>query len=520
MCRVFDKTAGSFYNNKDDKKEGLVLTNEKKTELFETVPIPKAVAALGLPTVAASLVMVLYNLADTYFVGAINDPVETAAVTLAAPVLLAFNAVINLFGVGTGSLMSRCLGKKDYESVRRTSAYGFYCALFSAILMALACTLFRGGLLKLLGATAETASSTKDYLFWTVTLGAVPSILNMVTGNLIRSEGESLHASIGTMSGCLINVVLDPLFIMPWGLDMGAAGAGCATFLSNCIACLYFAGFLIARRGKSFVCLDPRRFSFDREIAGEVAKVGVPAAVQNLLNVTGMTVLNNFTAAFGSSAVAAMGITHKVNMIPMYISMGLGQGIMPLVGYNWSAGNSQRMKSAILFTLKFTAAFIVLASAAYFVFAGNIIRLFMENEEIVAYGSRFLRGFCLGLPFLSIDFLAVGIFQAVGMGKESFVFAVLRKVVLEIPALIVLNKLWPLYGLAYSQLVAEAVLAVAAVIVTVRLFKKMERKTAWIASRTGLLPRNENDTFEMPPEMCTPGRFSLIQAQASMKSIP
>ena len=287
-----------------------------------------------------------------------------------------------------------------------------------------------------------------------------------------------MHASIGTMAGCLLNIVLDPLFIMSWGLNMGAAGAGCATFLSNSAACLYFFILIAAKRGRTSVSLDPGKFRFRRDTVGGIFAVGVPAAVQNLLNVTGMTVLNNFTAAFGSSAVAAMGITHKVNMIPMYISMGLGQGIMPLVGYNYSSRNSRRMKRAIVFTTKISLSFIVLAAAAYYLCAGGIVRMFMQDEQIVAYGSAFLKGFCLGLPFLAMDFLAVGIFQAVGMGRESFIFAILRKVALEIPALYILNRLWPLYGLSYSQLVAEAVLAVAAVLVLRRLFRLADRRAA------------------------------------------
>lgn len=449
------------------------MTNEKKIELFETMPIPSAVAKLAIPTVLSSLVMVLYNLADTFFVGAINDPVESAAVTLAAPVLLAFNAVINLFGVGCGSFMSRSLGKKDYETVRRTSAYGFWSALFCSVCFSLACLAFKPQLLKLLGAEADTQFATSKYMFWTVTLGAAPSILNVILANFIRSEGESLNASIGTMAGCLLNMALDPVFIMPWGLDMGASGAGCATFISNCCACCYFFIFLLRRRGKTYVSLDPRKFSLNKEIVKSVASVGIPAAVQNLLNVTGMTVLNNFTAAFGTDAVAAMGITHKINMVPMYFSMGLGQGIMPLVGYNYASGNGKRMKSAVAFACKIAVGFILAATAGYYIGAKPIITLFMKNESIVAYGTKFLRGFCLGLPFLCVDFLAVGIFQAVGMGKESFIFAVLRKIALEIPALFILNKLFPLYGLAYSQLCAELVLAAAAAVVLVKLFKKV-----------------------------------------------
>lgn len=449
------------------------MTNEKKIELFETMPIPRAVATLAVPTILSSLVMVLYNLADTYFVGIINEPVESAAVTLAAPVLLAFNAVINLFGVGSGSLMSRALGKKDYDTVRQTSSFGFWCALFCSLLFSLGCACFRGGLLELLGADPETADATADYLFWTVICGAAPSILNVILANMVRSEGESLHASIGTMSGCFLNILLDPVFIMPWGLDMGAAGAGCATFLSNTAACCYFFGFLIVRGTKTYISLHPKRFTLRREVVAGVAAVGVPAAIQNLLNVTGMTVLNNFTSAFGTDAVAAMGITHKINMVPMYFSMGLGQGIMPLVGYNYACGNGKRMKKAILFTAKLAVGFIIAATVLFYIFSGSLIAMFMKNDTIIAYGTRFLRGFCLGLPFLSMDFLAVGIFQAVGMGRESFIFAILRKVALEIPALYILNRLYPLYGLAYSQLCAEVVLAAAAIFVLIRLFRRV-----------------------------------------------
>lgn len=452
------------------------MIDTKKEELFETMPVPKAVARLAIPTVIGSIVMVLYNLADTYFVGLINLPAETAAVTYAAPVLLAFNAMTNLFGAGCSSLMSRALGKRDYDTVTRTSTFGFYGALVCAALMSILTTVFQPGLLRLLGVDETAEAATKAYLFWTVTCGAVPSILNIVMANMVKAEGSALHASIGTVSGCILNIILDPIFIMPWGLGMNASGAGCATFLSNSAACLYFFVLLYVKRGNTFVSLDIRKFTLRRDVAGEVCAVGIPASIQNLLNVTGMTVLNNAVSAFGTAAVAAMGITHKVNLVPVYFTMGLGQGIVPLVGYNYASGNTKRMKDTISFTLKIMTYFIVAATLLYWIFAGSIIGLFMENGEIVGYGTRFLRGFSLGLPFLTIDFFAVAIFQAVGMGKESLLFAILRKIVLEIPAIILLNKIWPLYGIAYSQLVAEVILCAAAVIVLMKLIKRLEQK--------------------------------------------
>ena len=442
------------------------METTQKAELFERTPIPKAVLTLSIPTVLSSLVMVLYNLADTYFVGMLQDPIQNSAVTLAAPVLLAFNAVNNLFGVGSSSMMSRALGRKDFDTVRRASALGFYCALLCGLL-------FRSPLLVLLGADAETTQATLEYMRWTVTWGAVPAIINVVMAYLVRSEGATLHASIGTMSGCALNIVLDPIFILPWGLDMGAAGAGLATFLSNCFACLYFFVLLFVRRGNTYVCVRPSMALPRRELVRGVFGVGVPASIQNLLNVTGMTVLNNFTAAFGPDAIAAMGISYKLNMIPMYVAMGVSQGLMPLVSYNYGSGNVSRLKKAVLFAGKISLSFMAVVSVSYFFASGTLIGMFMKTEAVVAYGSRFLRCMCVAQPFLCLDFLAVGVFQACGLGQYALLFAILRKIVLEIPALYILNYFFPPYGLAWAQTVAEVVLAAAAVAILVRLFRRM-----------------------------------------------
>lgn len=443
--------------------------------LFEQMPIPRAVAKLAVPTILSSLVTVLYNLADTYFVGMLNNSVQNAAVTLAAPLILAFNAVNNLFGVGSSSMMSRALGSRDYETVHRSSAFGFYCSIFCGLLFSLLYVVFQPFVLTILGADATTAEATAGYLRWTVACGAAPTILNVVMAYLVRAEGAALHASIGTMSGCILNIILDPVFILPWGLNMGAEGAGLATFLSNCVACGYFFVLLYVKRENTHVCIKPSMFCLKRKIVLGVCGVGIPASIQNLLNVTGMTVLNNFTSSYGSDAVAAMGITQKINMVPMQIAMGLSQGIMPLISYNYASGNTPRMKKTLTFAAKISLTALVIVAAGYYVGAGALVRMFMQDPTIVAYGTRFLRGFCLGLPFLCMDFLAVGVFQAVGLGKNAFIFAILRKVVLEIPALIILNALFPLYGLAYAQFAAEIVLATAAVVVLIRMFAKLER---------------------------------------------
>lgn len=452
------------------------MENTQNIKVFEDTPVPKAVMTLSVPTILSSLVMVIYNLADTYFVGMLNSAVENSAVTLAAPVLLAFNAVNNLFGIGSSSMMSRALGKKDYETVYRSSAFGFYCAALCGLLFSILYTIFQEPMLTMLGADQTTASATGEYLKWTVSFGATPAILNVVLAYLVRSEGASLHASIGTMSGCLLNIILDPVFILPWGLDMGAAGAGFATFLSNCAACLYFFVLLFIKRGKTYVCIRPSMFRLQKSILVGICGVGIPAAIQNLLNVTGMTILNNFTSSFGSDAVAAMGIAQKINMVPVQIALGFSQGIMPLVSYNYASGNIPRMKKAIFFSMQIALSFMAIVTIGYYIGAKPLVALFIKAPSIVAYGSRFLQGFCLGMTFLCMDFLAVGVFQACGMGRTALVFAILRKIILEIPAICILNWLFPLYGLAYAQFVAEVVLAIAAIITLMRIFRKTERR--------------------------------------------
>ena len=309
---------------------------------------------------------------------------------------------------------------------------------------------------------------------WTVSFASVPAILNVVLAYLVRSEGAALHASIGTMSGCILNIILDPFFILPWGLNMGAGGAGLATFLSNCVACLYFFVLLFVKRGRTYVCINPKKFVLKKDIVTGVCAVGIPASIQNLLNVTGMTILNNFTSAYGADAVAAMGICQKIYMVPMYVSQGISQGIMPLISYNYSSGNVPRMKHTISFSRKAALTIIISVAALFFLFPGTFVEMFMKNETIIEYGSHLLRGFCLGLPFLSIDFLAVGVFQAVGMGRESFLFAILRKIILEIPALFILNAVFGLYGLCYAQFTAEVILAIAAILVLKKLFRRLE----------------------------------------------
>ncbi len=453
------------------------MAKTDKTHLFENKPIPAAVASLALPTVMSSLVMIIYNLADTYFIGMLDNPVQNAAVTLSAPVLLAFNAVNNLFGVGGSSMMSRALGRKDYRTVKESSAFSFYGAFICSISFSLLFMFFGEKILYILGADSETIGATMTYIKWTVVFGAVPAILQTTMAYIVRSEGYSAMASIGTISGCLLNIILDPVFALPFGLGMEVEGVALATFISNCVSCIYFLVLIIfVLKKKTSISINPKDFHFKKPIVAGIFTVGISACIQNLLNVIGMTILTNSVAEFGTTAIAAMGIVQKITQVPLFVFLGVSQGIAPLIAYNYASKNYRRMKQTVTFTGTLITSLSVFAVLLLFFGGERIVSLFMKNPDVVSCGSKLIQGFCMALPFLCLDFLAVGVFQSLGNGKNAMIFAVMRKVVLEIPALLILNRLFPLYGLAWAQFCAEFVLSIIAVIILRNIFKRLEKE--------------------------------------------
>ena len=428
---------------------------DKKTILFEQTPVPKAVAQLAVPTILSSLVMVLYNLADTYFVGQLNDPVQNAAVTLAAPVLLAFNAVNNLFGVGSSSMMSRALGRKDYDTVYKSSAFGFYCSILCGMLFSVFYFLLRVPLLTVLGADAQTAASTTGYLTWTTGLGAVPAILNVVMAYLVRSEGASLHASIGTMSGCLLNIILDPIFILPWGFHMGAAGAGLATCLSNCVALLFFL-VVLARMGRgSIITFSPKAGLPQRSSIVAVFGVGIPSAITTLLFDLDYVVIDKLMVSYHDVALAAVGIVLKVERFPLNVGVGICQGMLPLVAYNYSAGNQQRMNDAIRLSRRLGLIVAAISIALYEIFAVQFSNLFIGDAQTVELASQFLRIRVLATPLMFLSFFTVYLFQAFGKGRVSLFLGVTRWLFLNIPMLFILNAIFGMFGIVWSQITAD-----------------------------------------------------------------
>jgi len=434
----------------------------EENQLFlKEKPVFPLLLSMAVPVMLSMLINSLYNIVDSIWVAKLGTDAITA-VSLAFPLQNIIMALGVGLGVGASSLISMSLGAGKREHADHLASAGLLLALIHCLVFIAAGIFITRPFLQMFTNDPQILDWACSYTFIVLCV-SFGQILQMYMEKLFQGVGKMKTTMYLMASGCIINIILDPIFIMPWGFNMGAAGAGLATFLSNCVACLYFLVLLYIKRRTTCICLNPKKFSFDRTIAADIFGVGIPAAIQNLLNVTSMTVYNNSAAAYGSEVVAAMGIVQKIQMVPMQVTLGAVQGIMPFVGYNFANHNYERMRKSILYLLKRMILLMVVIVIAGSIFSGSLVGLFIKTDTVVHYGAALLPGFLLALPFMCVDYMCVSVFQAIGDGKKSFYLAFLRKIVLEIPALVLLNYFVPLYGMSYATLCTEVILAVLSV---------------------------------------------------------
>ncbi len=441
------------------------------TELFERTPVTRAVLALVVPTVISQLITVVYNMADTFFIGQLGDPDQVAAASLSLPLFLLTTGMANLFGIGGASLVSRSLGAGDTDKVRRTSAFCVWTAAAGALLYGLVILLFRDAILPLVGANEDTFGYCSSYLFWTLTVGAVPTVLNAALAHLVRAEGWSGQASFGVALGGGLNIVLDPVFIFGFRLEI--AGAAIATMLSNLIALLYFLVLILGKRGRFHLTLDPRCWSASGGIAREVLLVGLPSSIMNLMGIFSNITLNKLLASYCNEAVAGIGIAKKIDMLAFAIANGLSQGVIPLIGYNYAAKNIRRMRGAIKVTLLLSLAVTTVGAVLLFTCAGPLVRAFINDAETVRYGSMFQRIICITGPCTAITTVIISIFQSVGQKGKPLVLSMLRKGGLDVPFMFLLDALAGVNAIAWATPIADCGAMLAGVLLFIPLWKRL-----------------------------------------------
>ena len=449
----------------------------EKDELFEKTPPARALAVMALPTIASQMIILVYNLADTWFIGRTNNPYMMGASSLALTVYLSIVALANVFGVGGGSLMARLTGEKKAEEARRVASYSVALSALGAAVFSLLVLALLEPLLKALGASDNTFLYAKQYVVTTTVLGGVPTVLSMSMPQLLRNAGYSKEAGVGVGIGSLLNILLDPLFmfvLLPEGKEV--LGAGIATMLSNCCSLAYFIFMFRKLREKTVLALPRRIEKLDGQQRRSLYSVGIPAAFAIFLFDLVTIVINRLTVSYGDVALAAMGIVLKLERIPINIGLGVCLGMVPLIAYNYGAGNRKRMRQFFSMARVTILVFSCVCAALFWLFARPIISAFISDEATVSQGVPFLRGRCASLPFMMIGYHIVNYMNAVNKGKISFLLALIRHVILMIPIMLLMNRLWGLNGLIWSQLAADGLNAVIAIVICKRVDRIKNQK--------------------------------------------
>lgn len=447
---------------------------EEKSEkyLFESMPVPKAVATLAIPTIISQVVTMIYNLADTFFVGQLGDPAMVAAVSLVSPWFNLLTALGNLFGLGGSSLISRMMGAQNHENIKFVSAFSMWGGAAVTLLFSLITFFLRTPLLNFLGASPDTYGYAEDYLLWVVVLGGIPTMASLALGHLLRSEGHAKQASAGMMFGGILNVVLDPIFIFVFHLNV--AGAAIATALSNAASVVFFIIQYIRLGEKTSVSLHPRYFTF--RFIRPIFSVGLASALATTLANASNMVMVHLASGYGDIPVAAYGIVKRIDQFPLNVSMGLCQGFMPLVGYNYAAKNYQRMRNVSVFSWKTAIVISACFIACFAVFAPQILHLFIPEAQTSTLGASFLRIACLAVPLTSVNFLISYTLQAMGKGIQSATLTFGRQGLLNIPLLILMNVLFGLFGMIWTQLVVEAIMLPVSLGMYAHTFRKLKKE--------------------------------------------
>jgi putative MATE family efflux protein len=435
---------------------------DKKREVFEKMPVPKALATLAIPTIISQLITMIYNLADTFFIGLSNDPSQTAASSIAFTLVFMMNCIPNLFGVGGGSLISRLMGEKKDKDAASVASFSFYCTMLTAALYSIVVLLFMDPLLKLLGATSGSIDFARQYAFWVVVIGAIPATLSMTMAQLLRSEGFASKASIGLGFGGVMNIILDPILMFVI-LEPGneVKGAAIATMISNLLVLAYFIVTYFIIRKKTVISIDPFKVKLKWDYVVSVFAVGIPSALGSLLACLSNVVINNLASSYsylyGDVPVAAIGIAKKIDMLPMNVGFGLVQGMMPLVAYNYASGDHKRMRAIARTARNAGMIFAGFCVILFQIFAPQIAGIFNGDQRTVEMSTDFLRILCVAVPFMIFNLQISFTFQAMGKGKESLILSSLRQGVVNIPLLFVMNGLFGLYGIVWTQLISDII---------------------------------------------------------------
>lgn len=446
------------------------ISSHRKYLLSEE-KVNKALVSLAIPSIIAMLTTAIYNFVDTLFVSMLRNTAMIAAVTVSFPMVMIMSAIGQGIGIGAGSLISRQLGRKDYPSVGRSVFTGMLMAIvFSALGMAL----LIGNLEVILpwfGATPDALDFSVRYAMWMI-VGMSGIILNMTMNNILRSEGDVKFPMFAIMLGAGLNIILDPIFMFDWGLNLGLEGAAIATIVSQYISTTVLVIRLTNK--DSAIRWKITRWLFDTKIAYEIFALGIALFFRQALVSFSMMFINSAAAKYGTNLVAAIGLAMRSMMIINYVLIGYAQGFQPFAGYNYGAKNFTRLKESIDLSVRWSTIFLVIMTAVLVMFARPIMSIFTTDTEVIYYGSRMFYAICLALPFMGFYQIHMVLFQSLGKAKEAFILSVARQGIFFLPMIWILPVFFAYNGILAAQPAADILTVILTAGFSIRLKKEFE----------------------------------------------
>ncbi len=419
-------------------------------DMYSSMPVSKAVLKNAVPAMVSMLMVLIYNMADTFFIGQTGDAFQVAAISLATPVFLLFLALGTMFGIGGTSVISRAMGEGRRDYARKVSAFCMWGCVFVGIVMTALLWIFMDQILAVLCASANTWDFARDYLRIVALCGPFV-LIGSCFSNILRAEGQSTKAMMGMLVGNLINVVLDPIMIQGFGWDI--AGAAIATVIGNVIGAGYYILYFV--QGKSSLSANIRDVTLKDSVCKGVLAIGIPAALGSILMSVSQIILNGQMAAYGDMAVAGVGVAGKVIMITGMICIGLGQGVQPLLGYCVGAKTWDRYKKILSFSVVFALALGMVLTGICYLFAGQIVRAFLSDTNAFGFGVRFVRILLTTSATFGVYCVLLNALQAMGAAGASLLINLSRQGIIFIPTLFVMKYLLGSNGLVWAQPVSD-----------------------------------------------------------------
>jgi putative MATE family efflux protein len=437
-------------------------------ELMEKAPVSTAIVRLALPMMLGSVAQMVYNMTDTFFIGQTGDPNMVAGIALSMPLFMVSQGLGGVFAMGASSYMSRMLGAKNLDEARHTNAVSFYSVIGIGLVMTILLLFLRDPVLRIIGTSEATYPYARDY-FSIISNFILFAMVGIALNGQIRAEGAATTAMIGMLIGIVLNIILDPIFILVWG--MGVAGAAWATVIGQISSLIYFLFYFL--RGKSMLSIKPGDFKPNRTMLAEIFKIGIPSAISNII-FSFVGVVTNITAAgYGDHVIAGSGISMRVTMLSFTLIMALAMGYQPFAGFNFGARNIKRLTAGWKITMLYTTCLGVFFTIIFWFFGRTIMTLFIRDELTIETGSRMMHAFLLGMPFIGLQMTMMVTFQALGKAIQATIINMGRQFLVYLPLLFILTRLFQFNGFIYVQPIADIITTSVSVLMGISLLKSI-----------------------------------------------